>query len=340
MNMSQALENIDRKQKEIQFSGTVCVKLAGETLARSYGFSNRNEKVLNQNNTRYGIASGSKFLTSIAIGQLVDQRMISFDTKLSECLDSELPYFDETITIHHLLTHTSGIPDYFDESVMDNYEDLWLETPMYKIRELNDFLPLFQNGKMVSAVGDRFQYNNAGYVILGLVIEKVSGLMFSDYIEQFIFKKAAMYGSGYYELDALPERTALGYIENPDGSYKTNIYSIPAKGGADGGVFVTAKDMVSLWEALNNHSLMSEAATKFLLQPRVLVEDDIFYGYSGYMKANKNQIIKHILMGYDPGVNFRSVYYPSEDLTIVVCSNESDGAYDIITDLEKTLLGR
>ncbi|TMY74019.1 class A beta-lactamase-related serine hydrolase, partial [Klebsiella pneumoniae] len=150
----------------------------------------------------------------------------------------------EQCTIHHLLTHTAGIPDYFDEEVMHDFEELWRETPMYQIRNLKDFLPLFQHRPMKFDVGARFGYNNAGYILLGLIVEAVTQQGFAEYVQENIFNKVGMSRSGYFEFDALPTNTAQGYVDFSDGTWKTNIYSLPAKGGSDGGAFVTVNDMV------------------------------------------------------------------------------------------------
>jgi CubicO group peptidase (beta-lactamase class C family) len=208
-------------------------------------------------NSRYGIASGCKLFTAIAICQLVEEGKISFDSKLSDCLTIDFKHFDDKVTVHHLLTHTSGIPDYFDEDVMDNFEELWVNNPMYQIRKLKDFLPMFQNVPMKSQVGESFHYNNAGYILLGLIVEQASELEFSDYVQKHIFNKADMTQAGYFSFDSLPPNTALGYIYNPDGTWKTNIYSLPVIGGSDGGAFVTANDMVKLWNALMNYQLLT-----------------------------------------------------------------------------------
>lgn len=338
MSSNDAMNKIGKLQESIRFSGTFYAKSKKNVLTGSYGFANRSEKIKNQTSTRYAIASGCKIFTSIAICQLVEEGKISFDTKVKECLDIVFPHFKEGVTIHHLLTHTSGIPDYFDEDEMDDYEELWVSTPMYRIRKLHDFLPLFQNTKMKADVGSSFHYNNSGYIVLGLIVEHVSGLIFSDYIEQFIFRKAGMVDSGYFEMDELPERVALGYIEKPNGGWKTNVYSLPAKPSSDGGAYVTVKDMIIFWDALMNHQLLTKEMTLTLLTPRIEVDEDIYYGYGGYMETNQNGVVKHILMGYDPGANFRSVYYPDKQLTIVVCSNESDGAYDMIKGIETVIL--
>lgn len=133
--------------ESIKFSGTTLIIQDGEApIISSRDYANRAEEINNQSGTRYGIASGCKLFTAIAIFQLVEGK-ISFDTRLSECLDDHFPYFSKNITVHHLLTHTSGVPDYFDEEVMDDYEDLWKNTPMYSIRHLENFLPFFKMKK-------------------------------------------------------------------------------------------------------------------------------------------------------------------------------------------------
>lgn len=336
--MNKMMEYVDKVANDIHFSGTFHVKNSEGITTKSYGYSNYAERIKNQTNTRYGIASGCKIFTSIAVCQLIEAGKLSFDTTLNQCLDYDFPYFDKDITVHDLLTHTSGVPDYFDEDVMDDYEELWASIPMYHMRSLKDFLPLFKGMKMRGKVGNAFSYNNAGYILLGLIVEKVSGYVFGDYIEKYIFQKAGMEDSGYFEMDDLPGRTALGYIEKPDGAWKTNIYSLPVKSASDGGAYVTARDMALFWDALTQARLLSRNMTDLLLKPIVHVDEDIYYGYAGYMQVIEDKTIKHILMGYDPGVNFRFVQYPDTSLMIVVCSNKSEGAYEILNKIEDLLV--
>lgn len=333
------LNRITDIQRQNQFSGSVLVKRDNEVVAKvSYGYANRSEQFENNSYTRYGIASGCKLFTSIAICQLVESGQLSFETKLKDYLNVTFPRFDKDITIHHLLTHTSGIPDYFDEEVMHNFEELWDKNPMYHMRTLDHFLPLFQNEPMKMKVGKRFHYNNAGYILLGLIVEKASQLLFTDYIEENIFKKAGMENSGYFEFDSLPKNTAQGYINLPNGSWKTNIYSLPVKGGADGGAFVTIHDMEKCWGSLINYQLLSEEYTHLLLTPYVQTnEENGFYGYGVWIEKNDNEIFKYHIMGYDPGVSFHSAYYPESSIKVVVCSNESQGAYEIMKVIEREL---
>ncbi|GAF66362.1 putative penicillin-binding protein [Bacillus sp. TS-2] len=324
-------------QKEVQFSGSLLVQKEDEDWMReSYGFANRSEQLNNHNFTKYGIASGCKLFTAIAICQLVQENKLSFTSSLKDCLNVSFPNFPENITVHHLLTHTSGIPDYFDEELMDDFEELWKTYPMYQIRELKDFLPLFQNNKMKSKVGERFHYNNAGYILLGLIVEEASGFVFSEYIEQCIFKVAGCKDSGYFEFDRLPPHIALGYIDTPDGGWKTNIYSLPVKGGSDGGAFVTVDDMSKIWRALLNHQLLKEEFTNKLLNPYIGTgKENSYYGYGTWINTKNSEVHKYHIMGYDPGVSFHSAYYPKESILSTVCSNQSSGAFVMMKEIEK-----
>lgn len=325
-------------QSKIDFSGSVLVQRNDQTMmSSSYGFSNRTEQLKNNLHTRFGIASGCKLFTAIAVCQLVEQGKFSFHTRLSECLNLEFPHFSKDITIHHLLTHTSGIPDYFDEDVMDDFEELWMNRPMYHIRSLKDFLPMFQNEPMKSAPGETFHYNNAGYILLGLIVEQATGMEFTDYVQEHIFNKAGMTDSGYFSFDALPANTALGYIDGEDGTWRTNIYSLPVKGGSDGGAYITAGDMTKLWTALFSHQLLNEESTKNLLTPHAKVNDTGAYGYGLWIKFRDAEVLKYHVMGYDPGVSFHSAYYPEQQTIAVVCSNKSGGAYDVMTSIEEKL---
>ena len=342
MLMEIKLQNIIMEiQQKINFSGTVLVEDQEKValVNQSFGYANRSEQIENNVKTRYGIASGCKLFTAIAICQLIEKGKLSFNTKLSECLNYHFIHFDEQVTIEHLLTHTSGIPDYFDEEEMENFEELWVENPMYHLRKLSDFLPLFQNRPMKYKVGDRFHYNNAGYILLGLIVEQTSGMDYSDYIQQYIFDQVNMTESGYFSLDSLPSNTAIGYIDNPDGTWRTNIYSLPVKGGSDGGAFVTVHDMAKLWDALMNFELFNEDLTNYLLVPHVEMNESDCYGHGVWIKKDsKSSILKYHVMGYDPGVCFHSAYYPESSIKVVICSNNSNGAIDIMRGIEAELI--
>lgn len=335
MNTQLIDKRLAQKQKEYAFYGNIRVVKADKVLVdRSFGYANEAEKLPNRAHTRFGIASGCKLFTALAICQLVEAGKLSFDTTLQECVPDVLPNFDAAVTVHHLLTHTSGIPDYFDEEVSDDFEALWQDLPTYRVRTPRDFLPLFQRKAMADPVGSKVKYNNAGYILLGVIVEAVSGLHFTDYIEKNIFEKAEMTDAGYFAQDTLPRNTALGYIETESG-LKTNIFSIPAKGGPDGGAYVSVEDLEKFWHALMSGRLLNKTMTEIFFTPQVREEDEFFYGYGGLMKVVEQKVVKYIQMGYDPGVNYHSVYYPDQQLLIAVCSNKSAHAYEMQEVLEE-----
>ncbi|MFC7319816.1 serine hydrolase domain-containing protein [Halobacillus campisalis] len=331
---------ITNEVETIGFSGVVYVKQDENIISNlAFGYADRAEKRKNNLHTRFGIASGCKLFTAIGISKLIEDGLLKYDTYLADCLDIHFPNFDKEITIHHLLTHTSGIPDYFDEEKMSDYEDLWKDYPVYQINSLKDFLPLFQKEPMKFEPGHRFHYNNAGYIVLGLILEEQTGRSFNEYIETEIFRKSNMMDSGYFALDQLPENTAVGYIDDhEENTWRTNIYSIPKKGGSDGGAFTTAADMMKLWESLFNFKLLNEETTMRLLRPHVHVNGEISYGYGIWMNQRDNQIYKYHVMGYDPGVSFRASVYPDSNLKMVIPSNIESGPFEVTKVIEGALL--
>ena len=335
--LNQLITNISN---EMNFSGVVYVKRGEHTLSDlSFGYADRAEERLNNSSTRFGIASGCKLFTAIGISQLVEEGLLDYNTRLADCLKIHLPDFDKDITIHHLLTHTSGIPDYFDEEVMKDYEDLWKTFPVYQIDSLKDFLPLFQAEPMKFTPGERFHYNNAGYILLGLIIEEQTGRCFTEYIESEVFHRCYMENSGYFSLDQLPGNTAAGYMDNhKENTWRTNIYSIPKKGGSDGGAFITAPDMMKLWEGLFDYKLLNEETTRKLLYPHVQVNGEVYYGYGIYMNQKNKHVHKYHVMGYDPGVSFRASIYPDSNLKIVIPANIETEPFEITKVIEEFLI--
>jgi CubicO group peptidase (beta-lactamase class C family) len=334
-------EAITRERSAEPFSGVVSLR-RGDAIVfeRAYGAALRAESIPNQIDTRFQIASGCKIFTSVAICQLIERGALAPTTLLADCVDVPFPQFDPRITIHQLLTHTSGIPDYFNEAVMTDYAALWQSQPMYAMRRPADFLPLFQNQPMLSAPGVTFSYNNAGFVILGLIIEQCTATHFTDYVADQIFRVCGMHDSGYFAADQLPSRTACAYIENADGTWRSNIYAVPIIGGADGGAYTTAADMARFWQALSEHTLLGSAIANKLITPQVATQQAApysHYGYGVWIESGANGIRKYFVEGSDPGVAFRSSIYPEQKITLTLLGNTGRALWPIYTELEAIL---
>ena len=330
----EALHAALRRQHEVlPFSGVVHIREGGETVfSQAWGYADKAEQRPNTIDTRFAVASGSKTFTAAAICQLVEQGKLAFDTRLTDCLDIAFPRFDPAVTIHHLLTHTSGIPDYFDEDVSDDYEALWTQRPMYTIRTPADFLPLFQHLPMKFAPGEKFHYNNAGYIVLGLIVEQVSGIPFADYVQRHIFDTCEMSRSGYFPTDRLPAGTAYGYITDGNGGWRTNFFAVPIVGGPDGGVFVTAPDMCRFWDALHAYRLMGEPMTRRLLTPYADVTEgfDNAYGYGLWMQTSGGIVDLYHAEGSDPGSAFLSGVIPARKIDFSVIGNINDESWPVV----------
>ncbi len=315
------------------FQGSILVTNGSQIeFKQAYGLADRVHNISNSTHTRFGIASGCKLFTAIAILQLIEKGCFSLDSRLRDVLPLKHSHFHESITVHQLLTHTSGIPDYFDEEEMDDFEDLWKERPSYRMESPADFLPLFEQEPMKSTPGERFSYNNSGYVLLGLIIEAHTGITFSEYVETHIFESAGMEKSGYFRMDQLPDGTATGYIGLGDGLYKSNIYSLPVKGGPDGGAYTTTEDFHALLDSLFKHHLLTRESTDLILKPHVASGTGTFYGYGVWVIQDEGDDTPvYSLMGLDPGVSFRSVIIPEDDRMITVLSNCDDQAFSLMT---------
>jgi len=324
------------------FSGVISVVMNNEPLLeKACGYANRSDEISNTADTRFAIASGTKIFTGLAVCQLVEMGLLSFETLLKDCVEIHFPHYDPGITIHHLLTHSSGITSYFEEDINPDYEALWQDIPMYKIRSPKDFLPLFQNKPMKFRPGERYEYNDGGYILLGMVIEAVTGKSYPDYVRDNILLPAGMTDSGFFLTDQLPQRTAYGYMKSPqDNSWRTNFFSVPIIGGPDGGMYATACDMNFFWIDLLQNKLLSESLTRKLFYPHIEIPSkrgDIFYGYGVYIVKRKDQTRAFFITGEDPGVDFLSAVYPDHGLKFTVMANTNKNPWPLFEEINSFL---
>lgn len=295
------------------------------------GFADLANQVPNSLETKFASASAGKVFVAVGILQLIEQGKIKFDDTLGKLLDIDLYNIDADVTVEQLLNHTSGVPDYFDESVMDEYEELWVDYPNYKIRHNSDLLPLFINKPMMYSKGERFQYNNSGYVLLAMIIEKVTGMYFDQYLKTNVFDVCDMNSTGYYELDRLPSKCANNYIYCADtNDFRTNIFSVDVKGTGAGGAFITVKDIINFWRGLLEDKLISKELVDKMLSKQSgdgAGAEEGYYGYGVWLIDNPNGRDYAYFQGCDPGVSFISEYNPNNGIISVIVSNYGDNVW-------------
>ena len=322
-----------------EFRGCCLMKQDGKVLA-SYasGFCDLANEVPNTLTTKFATASAGKVFVAVAILQLIEKGILHFEDTLGKLLDIALNLIDPKVTVEQLLTHTSGVPDYFDESVMEEYEELWTEYPNYKIRTNGDLLPLFINKPMLYPRGERFQYNNTGFVLLAMILEKLTAMPFDAYLKDNVFTPCGMDNTGYYELDRLPAGCAHNYIYNePKQEYRTNIYSVDVKGTGAGGAFTTVGDIAKFWEGLLSHKLLSPQMTENMLTCHSGSEEDGYYGYGIWLRKDQNGVFAPYFQGSDPGVSFLSSHNFSSNLTVTSVSNYCDNVWKIMRNINDRL---
>jgi CubicO group peptidase (beta-lactamase class C family) len=327
--MNALIHEIQQIAETSAFTGVVSIfNSEVEVFNQAFYYADIANRRENNTETKFAIASGTKLFTALGIGVLIDRGHLKLDTTAHDIFGGESGWVEPGATIHHLLTHTSGVYDYYDEELISDFDNFFVEIPWYRLETPADYLPLFEAKRPKFAPGERFSYSNGGYICLGIIIEKISGGTYREFIQENIFDPARMLDSGFFAFNQLPENTAYGYKETKNGEYETNFYNLPIRGASDGGAYTTTLDLRNLWEALFDHRILSEELTTQFLSPQVNVHDGLDYGYGVYI-ARVNGITEYSIEGGDAGVGFYSGYLPDKDLLINILSNTTNGEEEI-----------
>jgi CubicO group peptidase (beta-lactamase class C family) len=333
--MDTLISFIEETAERRQFSGVISVHGGDRHYKRAFGLMDRSAALPNSALTRFGIASGTKFLTALGVGKLIDRGRLELETPLLDCVGVPLPGVAAEVTIEHLLSHTSGVYDYFDEELIEDFDSFELPIPPFKLKRLRDYLPMLTAGSSKFEPGHRFAYSNGGYIFLGLVIEQVSGSSFQEFIQTEIFDAAGLPDSGFFAFDQLPTQVAHGYIDLPGGDFRSNIYALPIVGGADGGAYTTADDVLHLWTEFSNERILSpELTRKFRTASR---QSEGRYGRGMWVCQDDPARLFPYVEGADAGVSFQSGYV-REGLSYALLSNTSDGVWPFCEPIRSALL--
>ncbi|MEM7348952.1 MAG: serine hydrolase, partial [Chloroflexota bacterium] len=269
--------------------------------------------------------------TALGIGKLISQNRLTLDTKMS-ALDSAFHTFiDPEATILQLLTHTSGIFDYYDEEVIEDFDNFFVDIPWYNLASPSDYWPLFEGQPMKFVPGTRFSYSNGGYTFLSLLIERLSNCPFHTFIADEILTPAGMNDSGFFAFNVLPLNTAYGYLADRQ---TTNIFNLPIRGAGDGGMYTTVLDMQTFWTSLFADQILGKELTQTFLDTHHPFDDVMGYG-CGIYKYLDNRC--YFIEGSDAGVEFLSRFYPNSQHTITIISNVTDGNHQIDQQIQTLL---
>jgi CubicO group peptidase (beta-lactamase class C family) len=166
---------------------------------------------------------------------------------------------------------------------------------------------------------ERYSYSNGGYVFLGILIEKLTGALYRDFMHEYVLQPAGMHRSGFYSFNDLPENTANGYLAD---KRTTNIYQLPLRGGGDGGLYTTTEDLRVFWDAWFSTRILSAGLTTMYMETHHVLNATSGYGCGLYKRLDNGMFS---IVGGDAGVGFDSRYVVPRKMTINILSNITNG---------------
>jgi CubicO group peptidase (beta-lactamase class C family) len=297
---------MDASVKIDHFSGSVLVSRDGEILfSKGYGLANREHNIPNTPETKFRLGSITKQFTAMAIMILVDQGKIKLDDPVGKYLE-DAPKTWDGVTIHHLLTHTSGIHSYTSD-------------PEYRKKTtvpetVKSMIARFKDKPLDFKPGDKFSYSNSGYFLLGAIIENVSKMSYEAFLKQAIFEPLGMKDSGYDHPATLIEHRASGY--EPDGDRIVNAsYLDMAQPYAAGSLYSTVLDLAKWDRGLSEGKFISKESYAKMYTP---VKNDYAYGWGARTRSGRKQF------GHGGGINgfvTQILRFPDQKVCVVVLCN-------------------
>jgi CubicO group peptidase (beta-lactamase class C family) len=319
------------------FSGTVLIAHEGQVLYEgAFGLANRDSATPNQIDTKFNLGSMNKMVTAVAIAQLVERGLIEFDDLISEYLPNLPEDIASRVTIEQLLTHTSGLAEFFASPDWAAYQD--------NLDTISGYFPLFIDQPLQFEPGSQHRYSNSNFIVLGAIIEAVTGEDYFAYVNQHIYLPAGMTNTDAYRRDADVPNLAIGYTSSDangrptPGEQRANTPLLPMRGSPAGGGYSTVNDMYRFAEALRNGTLLSPEMVENLLEGKVdtgiAPASRYAYGFIDQL-VNGSRIVGH--GGGFPGVNGNLDIYLDEGYTVVVLSNIDMGAMTVNNRLRELL---
>lgn len=296
---------------------TVMVIRNGKVLlAKSYGLVDVEAKISSAPDSNYRLASVTKQFTAMAIMRLADAGKLSFDDPITKFFP-EFPEYGRSITVRHLLNHTSGLMD---------YEDLIPKGTTLPVVDINALRLLQAQDKTYFAPGTQFRYSNTGFAFLALIVERVSGQTFAAFLKKNIFQPLHMNHTLAYEpgISTVAQR-AFGYSPEKKGGFARTDQSLTSAVLGDGGIYSSVNDLYQWDQALYTTKLVSRKTLRAAFTPGKSTrhDRDVQYGFGWYLSEYRG--LKNIWhSGNTIGFSTRIERFPERKFTVIILTNRND----------------
>jgi CubicO group peptidase (beta-lactamase class C family) len=331
---SNKIERIDSLLTELTtqdlFSGAVLIAENSRILlSKGYGYSNREKKIANSPDTRFDLSSGSKIFTGTAITYLEQQGKIKFSDTIGKYIKG-LP-MGNIITIHQILTHSSGF-DNFYKAAGFSYN---------KVKNCTDIMPFMRKLPLIYNPGDSCVYSTGNAIVLGALIEKITGMNFQDYIEKTFINPLDLQNTcftPYWTLNESQNQYAVGYYKDDKDGYRRNAYDydngfVPLSAG---GVWSSAMDLFKFDVAVFSGKIVNEDHLEIMTERYTPQWENCHFGYIWIIDDSHTTCVGHA--GNSSGWNTWNYYYPKQKAIVIILTNfGSVDVFELSADIDKIL---
>jgi D-alanyl-D-alanine carboxypeptidase len=314
-------DHAEQRAAADEFSGAVLVARHGKVLLQeAWGRADRKSGTANTPTTRFRIGSMNKMFTAVATLQLVEAGKLALDDPIGKHLpDYPNKEVASRVTVRHLLTHTGGTGDIFGAEFDRN---------RLALREHRDYVKLYGSRGLTHEPGARFEYSNYGFVLLGALIERVSGVSYYDHVHDHVFRRAGMRSTGSLPESVDVPNRAVGYMRSSPagGAWTPNTDTLPWRGTAAGGGYSTVGDLLRFAQALSSGRLISKATLAEATRPHRQQ-----YGY-GFAVQGQGRLRSYGHGGGAPGMNGELRVFPRLGYVVVSLGNLDPPAASELVD--------
>jgi D-alanyl-D-alanine carboxypeptidase len=322
--------------QEHNFNGTILIQKEGETrYAKSFGLANIPFQVPNTRQTKYKIASITKLFTSVLILQLHEQGKLDLHKTIGTYLPDYAGEGKDKVTIHQLLNHTSGLANF--DTVKDLETALKSGLPAYQTPYTSDqLLARFCSGKLANPPGKVFDYNNGDYIVLGKILERLSGKTYDQVLGERILRPLKMENSGMLrQSDILPGLADTYFFRDDLKALVPDLPVYPENWYAAGAMVSTVDDLLIFSNAVFGGKLLKKETLALLTKPGL---DDYGYGLWSYETKSKHRVVKR--PGRIMGAQAQLYRFLDEDVTVIILSNTGTADLDeLVAEIGKRVVG-